>query len=106
MTNILNGNSKTPHLKRRRFTFRLGRVVMTSSIAEYIKCGVDVRHLLQRHERGDWGDLSISDQKENDEALKTGGRLLSAYQFIVNEKIYIITEANRSVTTIMLASEY
>jgi len=61
---------------------------------------------LARHKLGDWGDLSIEDQVENELSLKAGYRLLSAYEAKGLPKIWIITEADRSVTTILFPSEY
>jgi hypothetical protein len=55
---------------------------------------------------GDWGELSDEDVKENEFSLKEGLRLLSAYQTGKGQKIWIITEADRSSTTILLPSEY
>lgn len=60
---------------------------------------------LGRHVRGDWGDLSEEDKALNDEAVKNGGRIFSSYNF-GNEKIWIITEADRSATTILFPDEY
>jgi len=61
--------------------------------------------LLSRHLRGDWGDLCQEDKTENELGLKYGLRLLSSYQVTDTEKIWIITEADRSVTT-FLPEEY
>jgi hypothetical protein len=61
---------------------------------------------LRRHAIGDWGDLGAEDWKANDEALTSGGRLLSAYVVRAGEQLWIITEADRSSTTILLPEEY
>lgn len=61
--------------------------------------------LLGRHLQGDWGDLDHADQKANVDALTNGGRLLSAY-VVAGERIYVITEADRAGTTLMLVNEY
>ena len=61
---------------------------------------------LYRHAAGDWGDLSNEDMLANAAALKDGTRLLSAYQLNDGKKIWIITEADRSATTILLPNEY
>ena len=61
---------------------------------------------LARHANGDWGELSESDREANEYALKHGLRVLSAYTLSSGEKIWIITEADRSRTTILLPSEY
>ncbi|VVE41824.1 hypothetical protein [Pandoraea cepalis] len=62
--------------------------------------------LLARHLHGDWGALSAEDQAANELALLTGQRLLSSYDLPDGERFWIITEADRSVTTILLPSDY
>ena len=60
-----------------------------------------------RHVCGDWGDLCDEDKEINEDALKYGGRLMSSYTFEnTGEKIWIITEADRSATTILFPSDY
>ena len=62
---------------------------------------------VSRHLRGDWGDdLCQDDKTENELSLKQGFRLLSSYKVTETEKLWIITEADRSVTTLLLPSEY
>ena len=61
---------------------------------------------LSRHLRGDWGDLCEEDKTENELSLKYGFRLMSSYQVTDTEKIWVITEADRSITTLLLPSEY
>ena len=89
--------------------FVLGKTVMTRGVAELIKKDFDaywkVTECLYRHESGDWGDLCEEDKKANDYAVEHGERLLSSYH-VLGEKIWIITEWNRSVTTILLPEEY
>ncbi len=60
---------------------------------------------LMRHAVGDWGDVCIEDKISNDAATHTGQRVLSAYQ-LFGQKIWIITEWDRSVTTVLFPSEY
>ena len=60
---------------------------------------------LSRHLRGDWGDLDEEDKTENELSLKYGLRLLSSYQVSESEKLWVITEADRSVT-MLLPAEY
>lgn len=62
--------------------------------------------LLRRHVSGDWGDLSQSDKVSNDQALTAGGRIFSAYRVTELVKFWVITEADRSATTILLPEEY
>ena len=59
-----------------------------------------------RHEAGDWGEVCPEDWAENDLSVREGFRLLSAYTLKTGVKIWIITEADRSVTTILLPDEY
>ena len=62
--------------------------------------------LLVRHSLGDWGDLDEEDKRENELSLEKGFRLLSAYILSTGVKVWIITEADRSCTTILLPKEY
>lgn len=89
--------------------FKTGRTLMTRGIAEEIaqnrKFAEFVRTSFLRHISGDWGDLTDSDKRANEAALKEEDRILSAYD--ENDwKIYIITEWDRSYTTIMFPEEY
>lgn len=61
---------------------------------------------LSRHLRGDWGDLCQEDRTENELSLKKGFRLMSSYPITDTENLWIITEADRSVTTLLLPAEY
>ncbi|MFD2112545.1 hypothetical protein [Thiorhodococcus fuscus] len=62
--------------------------------------------LLQRHVQGDWGDLTTEDFEANRLALREGFRLLSSYRISDGVKVWIITEADRSVTTVLLPEDY
>lgn len=89
--------------------FALGRVLMTASIQSLIEESQLTNEFLfeslKRHVRGDWGNLEDEDKVVNDDALKTGCRILSAYHS--NDiRIWIITEADRSVTTVLLPEDY
>ena len=88
----------------------LGQTVMTAGVAEYcnsnLEASFQMLECLQRHRRGDWGDVCAEDKQANDRALKNGDeRILSAYE-ICGTKIWIITEWDRSVTTVLFPSEY
>jgi hypothetical protein len=61
---------------------------------------------LRRHARGDWGELEAEDREANDRSVTEGTRLLSAYHTEAGVKFWIITEADRSATTVLLPSEY
>lgn len=62
--------------------------------------------LLRRHLAGDWGDLDAEDRAANECALRDEARLLSAYELTTGERLWIITEADRSTTTLLLPSDY
>jgi hypothetical protein len=62
--------------------------------------------LVQRHLDGDWGEVSQEDREINNAALQNGGRLLSAYRIGSGVKLWVITEEDRSVTTVLLPDEY
>jgi len=87
--------------------FPLGQVVVTMGAFEACKVvGQHIPTLIARHNRGDWGVLDDDDKALNDEAVADGSRVLSAYDLSDGTKIYIITEADRSSTTVLLPDEY
>ncbi len=87
-------------------TFPLGQVVATPGALKLLEeAGEDLFYYLARHHSGDWGELDSHDRRENELSLKHGWRLLSSYP-VGDRKVWIITEADRSVTTILLPSEY
>lgn len=86
--------------------FNLGRASATFQALHLLTSnGCDFKEFLSRHMNGDWGDVSSEDARANEEALIHDLRIISAYK-IGDEKIWIITEADRSATTILLPSEY
>lgn len=86
----------------------LGRLVATPGALEALQtAGVSPYHLLARHQAGDWGDLDQEDRAANDRAVRERSRLLSRYDVPgAPEPIWIITEWDRSITTLLLPSEY
>jgi hypothetical protein len=87
--------------------FDLGQIVATpGALALLEKAQKSPSEFLLRHLRGDWGDLCRDDQAENELNLKQGFRLLSSYPVTDTDTIWIITEADRSVTTVLLPVEY
>ena len=89
--------------------FPSGQFVMTQGISAEmaeVKFAKYVHESLQRHIEGDWGDMDEHDLAVNAEALKDGGRLFSAYERDGLPKVWIITESDRSVTTVLLPDEY
>ena len=88
--------------------FELGQVVATPGALEALEAAEqDPSALIARHVTGDWGDLEKEDIKANEDSITTGARILSAYVLPETEtKIWIITESDRSATTILLSEEY
>jgi hypothetical protein len=79
---------------------------MTPDIAELVASGaVNPAQLLSRHVTGDWGDLDEDDKQVNEEALEGGLRIFSSYKLPVG-KVWVITEADRSSTCILLPGEF
>jgi len=66
----------------------------------------DVQEALGRHIAGDWGDVCPEDWHENELSLREGFRLLSAYKSAAGEKFWVITEADRSATTVLMPEDY
>ena len=87
--------------------FALGQVVATpGALAVLEKAGQQPGDFLARHVCGNWGDLSPEDINENEFSLRHGFRLLSAYHTSTGDKLWVITEADRSSTCILLPEEY
>jgi hypothetical protein len=85
--------------------FPLGQIVITPNALGKLASD-EILNALDRHVQGDWGDLDKDDKLENDIALEKGFRLLSAYTGNDGIKFYIITEASRAVTTVLLPEDY
>lgn len=87
--------------------FDLGRIVATPAALQVLTARqMTPLNLLQRHARGDWGDLEAEDIQANQDALQHGWRLFSSYHLDPVTKVWIITEADRSVTTVLLPDDY
>jgi hypothetical protein len=87
--------------------FNLGRILITPGAAEaFEESGQMPNEFLNRHARGDWGDLSEDDRLENEFSVIEGLRILSAYRTTMDVTVWVITEADRSRTTILLPDEY
>jgi hypothetical protein len=83
----------------------LGRVVATPrALRVFMEAGGRPFDLLARHATGDWGELCAFDRRQNQVALREGYRVLSSYP-VGRECVWVITEADRSVTTILLPEE-
>jgi hypothetical protein len=110
------GQAAQEQITREKLTyplFLLGQVVATQGAMSIGHMSL-LNRCLNRHARGDWGCISEEDRETNNEALKTGDRILSAYPIdetlpckgYGNNTLWIITEADRSVTTFLLPEEY
>ena len=87
--------------------FSPGSIVATPGALEAFRAsGEDPLPFLQRHLAGDWGELDEHDVRENELSLEHGWRILSCYRLRNGTRIWIITEADRSVTTVLLPEEY
>ena len=96
-------NTGTPSVSPR---FALGQVVATPAVLEHLeRHGVNASEYLTRHVRGDWGEVPQDDAAENEFAVTRRLRLLSSYT-IAGERVWIITEADRSSTCLLYPSEY
>lgn len=88
--------------------FDLGRVVATPGAMDLLVCaGENSARLLERHASGDWGEIPPEDARENERSLKYGFRIVSSYPVGGDgERVWVITEADRSSTCLLLPSEY
>jgi hypothetical protein len=90
--------------------FPLGNIVITPGAKAAVLATrapeYTALRLLERHQTGDWGELDRHDQRVNQQAVKKGHRLLSAYTLETGVKVWVITESDRSVSTILTPDEY
>jgi hypothetical protein len=87
--------------------FPLGQIVATPrALAALQRADQTAQEFLARHAAGDWGELDAHDRRENDLSVRKGFRLFSAYRTAAGERLWIITEADRRVTTLLLPEEY
>lgn len=87
--------------------FSIGQTVATpGALAALEEAGQAPSDFLHRHVNSDWGDLDADDKQANEDALLHGNRLLSSYRMKNGQKLWIITEADRSATTLLLPDEY
>lgn len=85
--------------------FELGHLVATPNALRHVSHH-EILKALARHVRGDWGDLDDEDSRNNDRSLNGGGRIFSAYHAANSVKFWIITEADRSSTCVLLPEDY
>ncbi|HEX8195562.1 MAG TPA: hypothetical protein VF571_05065 [Pyrinomonadaceae bacterium] len=87
--------------------FTLGRIFLTIGAEEALEeANQQPQEFLALHQSGDWGNVCDDDKKENELSVKEGFRILSAYKTANDTKLWVITESDRSSTTILLPSEY
>ena len=87
--------------------FCLGQLVATPGALQALtEARQAPTEFLARHQAGDWGDVCAEDKKENELSLRQGFRILSSYRTSLGTKLWVITEADRSATTILLPDEY
>ena len=103
-TNHRSPNSQ--NLETGKPLFTLGMIVATRGVLAHLdRHALDAQGYLTRHVTGDWGDIPQEDAESNRDAVKYGARILSAFD-MVGERVWIITEADRSSTTLLFPSEY
>jgi hypothetical protein len=87
--------------------FAPGKIVATpAALALLLAEGTSPLTVLMRHLTGDWGNLDAEDAAANERALSDGSRLFSSYRLPSGEKVWVITEANRSATTVLMPEDY
>ena len=84
---------------------RLGRISTTSNVLASVSHD-DIVLAIGRHQAGDWGEMGDEDRIANDHALASGGRILSAYRAVNGIRFWVLTEGDRSHTTVMLPEDY
>ncbi|CAG9184114.1 Type I restriction endonuclease subunit M [Cupriavidus respiraculi] len=100
-------DDRISHLLRRPARFGLGLLCITTGAWQALNAGgEDPLVYLARHVTGDWGDLCEEDRRANESAVSKGGRLHSAYRIGDGPRLWVITEADRSITTLLLPTEY
>lgn len=107
MSQCSNMHPSVINLRPDKPLFPLGKLVATRGAVDLLRIHeLSPFDLVTRHWEGDWGDLDEEDTKANQYALRHGLRLLSSYVIGGSAKLWIITEADRSATTLLLPEEY
>ena len=100
-------NSEPKVIQNQPQLFPLGQIVATPGALEALESSLQTpAEFLRRHAMGDWGDLSADDIAENEFSIKNGFRLLSSYVTATGQRLWVITEAQRDLTTLLLPDEY
>ncbi|KFI12074.1 type I restriction endonuclease subunit M [Vibrio coralliilyticus] len=110
--NVSYVNSAPKEIKAQNYTctaipFEIGELMLTSGVYHHLKnnIGASLDIFIYRHKNGDWGEVSMEERTLNDEATRNGGRIMSVYT-ICSKKVWIITEADRTLTTVLFPIEY
>ena len=104
--NAVNEQVNNEDRRSKAICFSLGQIVSTPGALDVLdREAVNAADLLQRHQSGDWGNVPPEDAEENDLSIVNGNRILSSY-IVGEDRIWIITEADRSSTTLLLPEEY
>lgn len=104
--NISNTLDKSSDQRNKIISFPLGKIVATPGVLKLLdRAAVNAAELIQRHQSGDWGNVPPEDAEENELSVVNGFRILSSYP-VGDGRIWIITEADRSCTTLLLPEEY
>ena len=104
--NAVNNQVNNDELRSKTICYPLGKIVATPGALDVLdRGGVNAADLLHRHQSGDWGNVPPEDAEENELSVVNGNRILSSYP-VGNDRIWIITEADRSSTTLLLPEEY
>ena len=92
---------------REKKSFPLGQVLITPPAEAILQeASRTFQEFLDRHASGDWGEIDVDDWNANEDALTSGARLMSVYTVTDKQKIWIITESDRSATTLILPDDY
>lgn len=106
MQNEITTTADRPAMQR-TILFPLGRTFATPGAIDALsESRQSPDEFLRRHQTGDWGEVCDADKRENEFSIANGFRILSAYRTSGGTKLWVITEADRSVTTLLLPSEY
>jgi len=104
--NAVNNQENDDYRRSKTICFPLGQIVATPGALDVLDRGaVNAAELLRRHQNGDWGNVPPEDAEENELSIVNGNRILSSYT-VGADRIWIITEADRSSTTLLLPEEY
>ncbi len=100
-------NPKSTRDQRPIALFPLGQIAATPGALEALdQYAINAMDLIKRHQFGDWGNVPPGDAEENLRSVENGWRILSSYLISDDQTLWIITEADRSVTTLLLPEEY